>query len=194
MNMDPSVEVLNKIIRSRRSIFPKSYTGEEIPREAIELIVANANYAPTHKLTQPWRFRIFRKKGLELLAGEMERLYKVHTAPGKFKQSKLDSTRNKILSASCVIVISMKTHPDKLPEWEELASVSCAVQNMWLTAAALHVGAYWSTPGTIAHLAEFLKLKPEEKCVGLFYMGFHKEPPREAKRKPIAKKTTWIEG
>lgn len=191
--MEQAVENLTRIIRSRRSVFPKSYTPEVIPRETIELILANANYAPSHKLTEPWRFTVFRGPGLSRLANEMGRIYQEHTPEKKFKQSKLESTKEKILKASCVIAISMKTHPDKLPEWEELASVACAVQNMWLTASALHVGAYWSTPGTIGHLKDFLKLGSEEKCIGLFYMGFHEEPPREAKRRSIDKKTTWVE-
>ena len=191
--MDNFIDAINRVIRTRRSIFPASYTADDIPKEVIEAIIANANYAPSHKLTQPWQFSVFRKQGLERLADELGRLYKENTAAGSFLPSKLDATRNKVLSSSCVIAIILKTHPEKLPEWEELASVACAVQNMWLTATALQVGAYWSTPGTISQLNGFLQLQPDEKCIGLFYMGFHQESPREAQRSPIAEKTRWIE-
>ena len=34
-----------------------------------------------------------------------------------------------------------------LPKMEEVAAVSMAVQNMWLTATAHGVGCYWSTGG-----------------------------------------------
>src|SRR5690606_19527426 len=128
-----------------------------------------ANYAPSHKLTQPWHFKVFRGKGLERLADELARLYKETTAADRFLQPKYDATRMKILQASCVIAIVMRTHPEKLPEWEELASVSCAVQNMWLTATALDVGAYWSSPGSLAMMGKFLELSDNEKCIGLFY-------------------------
>ena len=42
----------------------------------------------------------------------------------------------------------MKRHADKnIPEFEEIAAVACAVQNMHLTAAAYNVGCYWTTGG-----------------------------------------------
>lgn len=100
---------------------------------------------------------------------------------------------SKVVKSSCVIAINMKLHHDKLPEWEELAAVACSVQNMWLTATALNVGAYWSTPGTIKHLNDFLGLAPDEKCIGLFYMGYHADEPREANRTPIEEKISWVE-
>lgn len=191
--MDQTIDVLNQVIRTRRSIFPASYLPEDIPKATIEEILSNANYAPTHKLTQPWYFRVFRKKGLERLASELGRLYREGTPADRFLPSKYEATRNKVLQSSCVIAIVMKTHPEKLPEWEELASVACAVQNMWLTAAALQVGAYWSTPGFLSGLHPFLELGPDEKCVGLFYMGLHRETPAEAQRIPVGEKTIWIE-
>ncbi|HYH55877.1 MAG TPA: nitroreductase [Anseongella sp.] len=191
--MSNPVDSINHIIRSRRSIFPASYTREDIPKEIIQAIVANANYAPTHKLTQPWHFRIFRKRGLESLANELGRLYRESTPPDRFLQAKYEATRDKVLQSSCVIAIVMKTHSEKLPEWEELASVACAVQNIWLTATAYDVGAYWSSPGSIQQLGEFLELAPDEKCIGIFYMGYHQEPPREAQRLPIEEKISWIE-
>lgn len=191
--MQDRIEFVNQLIRSRRSVFPPSYSGDEIPRRVIETILENANYAPTHKLTEPWRFQVFRKKGLEKLGTAMAELYKQHTPGHLFLPGKYEATRDKILRASCVIAICMKTHRDTLPEWEELAAVACAVQNMWLTATALQVGAYWSSPDMIMHLQDFLGLDPDEKCVGLFYMGYHNEPKRAAQRKPIGDKITWIE-
>ena len=58
-----------------------------------------------------------------------------------------------------------------LPEWEEIAATAMAVQNMYLTATAYEVGCYWSTPGMINHLREFLQLEENQKCIGLFYLG-----------------------
>ena len=59
--MSTKAEILSEIIKNRRSIFPESYTQEEIPTNIIEQILESANYAPTHKLTQPWRFTVIRK-------------------------------------------------------------------------------------------------------------------------------------
>lgn len=191
--MEEQQNSINELIKERRSIFPPSYIPEEIPREVIEQIVKNANYAPTHRVTEPWRFVIFRGEGIVKLADEMARLYQVGTTPETFDQAKYNAVREKILKSSCVIAIVMEVHPDKVPEWEEVAAVACAVQNMWLTATAYKVGAYWSTPGSIADLGDFLELTPSQKCLGLFYMGYHKAPRIEARRRPWEEKIKWVE-
>ncbi|MGY0040918.1 hypothetical protein [Pedobacter sp. NJ-S-72] len=49
-----------------------------------------------------------------------------------------------------------------------------------------------SSPGMISQLNDYLKLEPNEKCFGLFYMGFHNEEPRLPKRTPMAEKVRWI--
>ncbi|MGV3559153.1 nitroreductase family protein [Larkinella arboricola] len=191
--MENTVELINQIIRTRRSIFPPEYIDKEIPREVIEAIVENANFAPTHRLTQPWRFTIFRGNGLVKLADFLGDQYRQTTPPALYSDAKYETTRTKILRASCVMAINMQLHSDKVPEWEELAAVACAVQNMWLTATAMNVGAYWSTPGGLEALGEFLNLDPSQKCVGLFYMGYHQSGEKPAVRKPIEEKLTWVE-
>lgn len=190
--MTPTAEALNHIIRTRRSIFPPDYTGEEIPVSVIETILTNANYAPTHRLTEPWRFTVFREEGKDRLADFLGDMYKAQTPPELFSEAKWKGTREKVSRSSCVIAIRMAMHPEKVPEWEELAAVACAVQNMWLTATALQVGAYWSTPGNLDRFHSFLGLGPDEKCVGLFYMGYHRQPEKPPVRKPVEQKVTWV--
>lgn len=191
--MENDFETINRLIRSRRSIFPPDYSDQPIPRGVIEEILATANFAPTHRLTQPWRFTVFRENGLVQLADFMAETYRAQTPPAAFSEGKYETTRTKILRSSCVIAINMELHPEKVPEWEELAAVACAVQNMWLTATALNVGAYWSTPGNLDALGEFLNLTSSQKCVGIFYMGYHTAPEKPAIRKPIEEKLTWVE-
>jgi nitroreductase len=191
--MKTDIEILTHIIQRRRSIFPASYTKEEVPHALIRQILESANYAPTHKLTQPWRFIVFRNEGKIKLGQELARLYKMTTPAQQFLQKKYDSILEKAEQASCIITLNLKLHADKVPEWEELASLACAVQNMALTAEALNVGAYWSSPVMLADLKDYLNLDEREKCYGLFYMGYHNEPPREAMRQPIEEKIKWVE-
>lgn len=80
-----------------------------------------------------------------------------------------------------------------VPQWEEVAATACAVQNLWLAASAAGIGGYWSSPGTIKHIGDFLGLAGNEECLGFFYMGYHDEPPRAANRRPIAEKVQWEE-
>ncbi|MBB5634284.1 nitroreductase [Pedobacter cryoconitis] len=190
--MESEINILSSIIQRRRSIFPPSYTQEEIPEELITRVLESANYAPTHKLTQPWRFIVYRNEGKRKLGEELARLYKQETPAAQFLQKKYEGIVEKAVQSSCVIVLNAQLHPDLIPEWEEIAAFACAVQNMALTAEALKIGAYWSSPGMISQLNEYLELKPNEKCFGLFYMGFHNEEPRLPKRTPMAEKVRWI--
>ncbi|MGY4386559.1 nitroreductase [Pedobacter sp. UYP24] len=191
--MKQEIEVLSTIIKRRRSIFPNSYTTEEVPVAVIKQILESANYAPTHKLTQPWRFMVFRNEGKEKLGIELARLYKETTPTQHYLQKKYDSITEKTAQANCIIVLNAKLNPDKLPEWEEVAALACAVQNMALTSEALNVGCYWSSPGMIADMKDYLNLEEQEKCFGLFYMGYHNEEPRSEVRTSIESKTKWIE-
>ena len=191
--MKTEIEILTDIIKRRRSVFPISYTSQEIPVEVISQILESANYAPTHKLTQPWRFIVFRNDGKLKLGYELARLYMEITPKNQFLQKKYDSIIEKVEQASCVIALNVKLHHDKVPEWEELAALACAVQNMALTAEALNVGAYWSSPGMLANLKDYLNLEEQEKCYGIFYMGYHNDEPREAIRSPMEEKVKWIE-
>ncbi len=188
-----AVNIITEIIRRRRSVFPISYTDQEVPVEIIKQLLENANYAPTHKLTEPWRFVVFRNQGKKKLGQELARIYKEITPPAVFLQKKYDSILGKIDQASCVIALNAQLHPEKVPEWEEVAALACAVQNMALTAEALNVGAYWSSPGLIDQLGAFLELAENEKCFGFFYLGYYKDEPAPARRTPIATKVKWVE-
>ena len=48
-----------------------------------------------------------------------------------------------------------------------------AVQNMWLTATSLKIGAFWSTPSYIKYMNEHISLNHNEKCLGIFYLGYY---------------------
>lgn len=185
-------EIILNNIKYRRSIFPASYTTQKISNETILELLTYANYAPTHKLTQPWQFTVFKENGLLRLAEKMAELYKEQTSAEQFLQKKYESIKEKITLAAAVIVIRI-TYSGVVPQWEEVAAVGCAVQNLWLAAKAKGIGGYWSTPGTISNLGHFLKLKDEEECLGLFYLGYHEEKQTEGHRKPIAEKISWIE-
>ena len=67
---------LDRIIKIRRAIYPNMYTGKKVSKELIEKALENANYAPTHKLTQPWLFKIYSGVSKTELGTEMVSLYK----------------------------------------------------------------------------------------------------------------------
>lgn len=183
---------LQQLIKERRSIFPDSYTGREVSKETLFRLLECANTAPTHKLTQPWRFTVFRGDGLARLADKLAALYRDTTAPEHFLPKKYEATQKKVRQSAAVIAINIR-YSGALPQWEELAATACAVQNLWLAASAEGIGGYWSSPGTIKHMGDFLGLTEGEECLGFFYMGYHDEPPRDANRTPVSDKVRWEE-
>lgn len=185
--------LLNDLIQKRRSIFPDSYVNQPIEKEIIEQILENANWAPNHRHTAPWRFKIFQGDALQRLSDYLGNWYRENTPPEQFSEKKLEKTLHKPLRSDCVIAICMQRDPqESVPEWEEIAAVACAVQNMWLTCTAYGIGSYWSSPRSIIEARDFLSLEEGESCLGLFYMGYHKLPDLPGKRSPIDEKVTWM--
>jgi nitroreductase len=185
--------LINQVIRTRRSVFTQQFEpGKVIPDEIIWQILENANWAPTHKLTEPWRFTVFSGEGLKTLATQQAAIYK-EFAGAKFKQPKYEQMLNMPLLASHIIAIGMKRHQD-IPEMEEIAAVGCAVQNMYLTANAYGVGGYWSTGGItfIEEARTLFNLGPDDMFMGFFYLGYIKVPSTDGKRGNIQEKVTWI--
>lgn len=188
---------ISKLIRYRRSIYPAQYSGEIIPREIIDEILENANWAPTHKLSEPWRFTVFTGSGLNKLADFMAELYKkVTTERGTFEEKNYESLKSKPLLASHVIAIGMRRdEKERLPEIEEIEAVACAVQNIYLTASAYGVGSYWGSGGItyFEDAKSFFGLGPKDKLLGFMYLGMPKTKWPNSKRKPIEDKVTWVE-
>ncbi|RMG76841.1 MAG: nitroreductase [Bacteroidetes bacterium] len=192
--MDFNPELVNALIRRRRSIFPKMYNDRPIPKAIIAEILENANWAPTHKLTEPWRFKVFRGEALQRLGAYLADYYKTHTPEARFQPAKYEKNRVKPTQCGCVIALCLhRDEKARVPEWEELAALACAVQNMWLSCTAYGIGAYWSSPAAALNGAEFFELAPGERCYGLFYMGYHDGIELPGKRRPISEKVVWVE-
>lgn len=191
------VNVINKLIRERRSVFPRDYTQEPVDDAIVRQILFNATWAPTHKMTEPWRFIVFTGEGLKKLAEFQGACYKqVTTANGKFEQDKYEGMLTKPMQSSHIISIGMKRDEAKrLPEVEEIGAVYCAVENMYLTATAYGVGAYLSTGGITFYeeAKPFFNLGADDKLLGFFHIGNTSYVSKETKRKPVENVTTWVE-
>jgi nitroreductase len=190
------VNVINKLIRGRRSIFPRDYTAEKVDDAIVEQILFNATWAPTHKVTQPWRFMVFTGEGLKKLAEFQGECYKqVATARGKFERDKYEGLLTKPMLSSHIISIGMKRDEKKsVPELEEIGAVYCAVQNMYLTATAYGLGAYLSTGGITFYeeAKPFFELGAEDKLLGFFHIGNTNYTPPDSKRKGLDAVSRWV--
>lgn len=189
-----NISELSALIRRRRSVFPKSYlTDRPVDRALIAELLENANWAPTHKLTQPWRFQVFHSpESRDQLGDYMAEYYRKNTPPELFSEEKMIKNGENPRRSGAVIAVILHREPaESIPEFEEIAAVAMAVQNMWLSCTALGLGCYWSTPKAALEAGEFLGLAPNERCLGFFYLGWHEMPEIAGKRGAIAEKVLW---
>lgn len=194
--MTESVQILKDLIANRRTIKPEQYHEQKIDDHIIESLLETANWAPTHGYTEPWRFVVFTGEGLVKLGNFLARLDQPDPNVQGFNQQRFDRLRERPIKSSHVIGIGLKRgNNPKVPEVEEICSVAMAVQNMWLTAHAMGIGAYWST-GSLAFRDEtraFLGLEEGDRSLGFFYMGLPAKEPIPGRRlSGIEEKTVWV--
>lgn len=185
---------ITDIIRDRRTIFPEQFSDRKVHKEQIELLLNNAIWAPTHGMTQPWRFTVFTGEALTDLSEQLGKIY-LETVPSeKQNDAKLAKMMSRPKMASVVIAVSVARDPDnRISKQDELLAVACAVQNMHLTCTAYGLGAFWATPGVIhtPQMNTFLALGEEDQCIGLFYIGYPAVEWPKGQRKPIEYLTEW---
>jgi nitroreductase len=185
---------LNKLIADRRSVYPKQYNGVPVDDDIVNQMLENANWAPSHGLTEPWRFVVFTGEALGRLADFFQQVYKETTPSENFDEGKYQKQRESILKSSHVLAIIMKRQETgKIPEIEEVCAVASAVQNMWLTASAYGVGCYWSTGGPTFKLQgkAYFGLGEQDKLLGFMYIGNYDGELPAGRRKPIVDKLKW---
>lgn len=196
MEHTTETDLFNTIIQSRRSVFPYQFEkGRQVPDEIIRQILDNANRAPTHKKTEPWRFTVFTGKGLQHFSKLQAEIYTKY-AGDKFKQTKLLNLTNYPLMSSHVIAIGMKRSKENaVQEIEEVIAIGCAIENIYLTVNAYKLGGYLSTGG-ITYIKEskpYFNLEPEDKLIGFFYIGYPADAPATlSKRQPVEDKVKWV--
>ena len=191
-----NIDEVNQLIRARRSVFPKDYTGERVDDGIVSQMLENANWTPNHKMTEPWRFVVFTGEGLKKLAEFQASCYiEVTSRSATFKEERYQALLTNPMKSSHIIAVGMKRDELKrLPEVEELAAVYCAVENMYLTATAYGIGCYLATGGItyFEEAKEFFGLGDDDKLLGFLNIGMPKGTTPDGRRRPIEEKVKWV--
>lgn len=192
-------ELLKQIITGRRSTYPKDFKyGAKIDDGVIEEILSLAIWAPTHKLTQPWYFKVFRNNGVKAFFQKQSEIYQTITPQEQIAPKKIEKYAIKAKQTSHVIAIIARHHPEnKIPEIEETVATACALQNIYLSMKAFGIAGYLST-GAVCYtpqMEEFLGLNPGDKCLGFFQLGIPADNLNVVNRKRIdyQEKMEWID-
>lgn len=198
-------EAIYKVIAERRDM--RHFLPLPIAPELLTKLLQSAHHAPSVGLMQPWRFiRIsdadLRKK---IHAQVDEERIKTAQAIGEhettarmseFMRLKVEG----ILDCGEVLIATLCDHREKhifgrrtLPEMD-MASVSCAIQNLWLAARAEGIGMGWVSLFDPIKLSQLLNIPDGAKPIAVLCLGyvnsFYKEPMLVeegwAKEKPLA--------
>jgi nitroreductase len=159
------VNVLEDLIRTRRT--HKAYGPEPVPRETLLELFELARWAPNHRVTNPWRFRVVGPQALDALKTAAE----AHK-PGS--ASKLDR-------APTLVAVSAKQTGDAEQDHEDLLASAVAAYIVLLGAHARGLAAYWRTVPVL----DALGIPDDELPIGLLYLGHPRQEQRAPERAPV---------
>lgn len=189
-----SSNALNEIIQNRRTIKPTAMkVNGSVPKEIIEEALLNATYAPNHGKTEPWHFVVFSGEALKALNEFQAELYK-QNAGEKFMQGKYNRMKTHYETVVYSIAICYRRSlMAKIPEWEEICAIGCAVQNLGLSISNSGYGGMWSSGSNLEHPAmkSYLNLNETDKLLGWFLVGETEELPEKSARIPLIEKVVW---
>jgi nitroreductase len=166
---------VDEAIRTRRT--HKQFDPEPVPRETLEELLDLARFAPNHKLTQPWRFRVV---GPETLA-------RLKEAGGPKEAPKLDR-------APTLVVVSAKLSGDPQTDEEDVLATGAALYVVLLAAHARGLASYWRTPGVLRtpEGRAVVGDAPDERFVGVIYLGRPCSEPPAKEREPLATRMAYL--
>ena len=183
-----SREIINKIIRNRRTVYPIQFSNKELSKDIINEILENAIHAPTHRMTQPWFFKVYKGESKVKLSSLIKKIDQ-----DKFSKIKIDKFVEKVNLSDTIVSICMNRDKDnRVPEWEEIAAISMAVQNIWLSCYVNNIGSYWSSSPLKDEYSKLEKLDINQKCLGFFFMGSYVHKESLKSRDCLENKVEWV--
>lgn len=188
---EADIEAVYKVIAERRDM--RHFKPGSIDETVLHKLLIAAHHAPSVGLMQPWRFiRITSqtvRQSIHSLVDE-ERL-KTAQAIGEFENTARMAEFFKlkvegILECGELLVVALCNHREKhifgrrtLPEMD-IASVSCAIQNLWLAARAEGLGMGWVSMFDPDKLRKLMQMPEDAKPIAILCLGhvntFYKEP------------------
>jgi len=148
-------------IRARRT--HKQYESDPVPEPVLRELLDLARWAPNHKLTNPWRFRLLgpeTRARIDEVVGQNEAL--------------------KLRRAPTLVLVTAALSDDPVLAEEDLHATACAVYILLLAATDRGLASYWRTPVCFNEdeVRAVLGLPAGERVVALVHLGTAvSEPP-----------------
>lgn len=172
-----------KVIAERRDM--RHFLPTPIEPELLTKLLQAAHHAPSVGLMQPWRFirisdsnvrqAIYTQVNEErTLTAQAIGEYEDSARMAEFMRLKVEG----VLECGELLVATLCDHREQhifgrrtLPEMD-MASVSCAIQNMWLAARAEGIGMGWVSIFDPIKLAELLNIPDGAKPIAILCLGY----------------------
>lgn len=175
-----------KVMAERRDM--RHFNGDFLPELILKRILAAAHLAPSVGLMQPWRFIRITEQSLKNSIFDAVNDEREITAKAlaerqqEFLQLKVEG----VLQCSELVVAALPDGRDEhvfgrrtLPEMD-VASIACAIQNMWLAARAENIGLGWVSIFDPEVLRKLLQMPEDSLPVAVLCIGavdeFYEKP------------------
>lgn len=175
------IAAVYKVIRERRDM--RHFDDAPLEEGQLERFIRAAHMAPSVGFMQPWRFLRISDPNLRKAIQEHVEEERIATADAlgerssEFMRLKVEG----ILSCAEVLIVGLTDYREKyifgrrtMPEMD-LASASCAIQNMWLAARAEGIGLGWVSLFDPARLREICHMPVGSQPIAILCLGHVKE-------------------
>ncbi len=211
---DTEIAAVYKVIEQRRDM--RHFIPAPVDTAILAKLLAAAHHAPSVGLMQPWRFIRITDLALRQKIYDQVQQERLNTAQAlgenesaareaEFMRLKVEG----IMQCAEVLVAALCDHREghifgrrTLPEMD-LASVSCAIQNMWLAARAEGLGMGWVSMFEPTKLSALLQIPQGAKPIAILCLGhvekFYEHPmlveagwTTEKPLSELVSENTWI--
>jgi nitroreductase len=172
----PALSVADAV-RSRRT--HKVFEPEPVPAETLTELFDLARWAPNHRLTQRWRFRVLGPQSLARLK----------SAAGE------PASGGKLDRAPTLVVASVVRAGDAETQEEDAHAAAVAVYIVLLAAHARGLAGYWRTPEVLRtpEGRAAVELGADETVLGLIHLGRPGREPEPPERLPVGAFATFLD-
>ena len=181
-----------RAIHERRDM--RHFVGGSVAPEVLLRLLQAAHHAPSVGFMQPWRFIRITQPALRPALHALVEQERILTAQalGQRQEEFMRLKVQGILDAAELLVVALADGREKhifgrrtLPQMD-LASASCAIQNLWLAARAEGLGMGWVSIFDPVALGHLLGLPEGAEPIALLCLGpvqtFYEEPMLQRER------------
>jgi 5,6-dimethylbenzimidazole synthase len=186
---EEEIAAIYRVVALRRDM--RHFRSDPLDEALVERLLAAAHLAPSGGFMQPWRFIRVRspevRQQIHALVDAERR--QTATALGEREDEFMRLKVEGIRECAEVLVVALTHDRERhifgrrtMPEMD-LASVACAIQNLWLVARAEGVGMGWVSLFDPEQLAQLLQLPAGSRPIAVLCLGhvpeFYKKPMLE---------------